>query len=69
MPKLVDIKTIHKELQPGVISEQMISECVMNQNYKGESARLAKQDVLQFNKVYQIRLEMFSKNNFDLICH
>lgn len=60
-PKLIDSKSISKELQPGVISEKLLRKCIMADSFHGETVRLASEEAMRYEKVNQIRLEGLSK--------
>lgn len=53
---------INKEIEPGVISEEMICHHIIEQGYKGEAGKLAAEESIRYDKIFQIRLENLSKS-------
>ncbi|XP_058126128.1 dynein regulatory complex subunit 3-like [Anopheles ziemanni] len=49
--------TFNRELEPGVISNEMLTKAIMEQGHKGEAGRLAQLSQLQLETVTVIRLE------------
>lgn len=53
-------KVVHKDLEPGIIDDEMITEVVLD-SYKGEAGRLARMDRIDLSNVTVLRLEFQSK--------
>lgn len=52
--------TFNKELEPGVISNEMLTKAILEQGHKGEAGRLAQLNELHLETVTVIRLEFQS---------
>ena len=48
-------------IEPNVISEALLRECVDEQGPEGEAGRLAKEEGLAFSEVTQLRLDFKSQ--------
>lgn len=59
-------KIIHKDLEPGIINDEMIKNEVLA-GYKGEAGRLARLEPVDLSVVTVLRLEFQSKFTFSLI--
>lgn len=59
--KLAQENAIHKEQEPGVVSNDMLTEAILEQGHKGEAGRLARMEQVQLECITVIRLEFQSK--------
>lgn len=59
--KLAAEKSIHKEQEPGVISNEMLTKAIIEQGHKGEAGRLARMDEVRLESITIIRLEFQSE--------
>lgn len=48
---------IHKDLEPGVINDNMLHKLIIEQGYKGEAGRLACLNSIEYNNITVIRIE------------
>ncbi|XP_062706990.1 dynein regulatory complex subunit 3-like [Aedes albopictus] len=55
--KLAAENSVHKEQEPGVISNAMLTKAIIEQGHKGEAGRLARMDEIQLDLITVIRLE------------
>ncbi|XP_053691792.1 dynein regulatory complex subunit 3-like [Sabethes cyaneus] len=55
--KLATEEAIHKEQEPGVISNAMLTKAILEQGHKGEAGRLARLDQVDLGCITVIRLE------------
>ncbi|EDS39244.1 leucine-rich repeat-containing protein 48 [Culex quinquefasciatus] len=55
--KLAAENSIHKEQEPGVINNDMLTKAIIEQGHKGEAGRLARMDQVQLEAITVIRLE------------
>lgn len=60
--KLAAEKSIHKEQEPGVISNDMLTKAIIEQGHKGEAGRLARMDAVRLESITVIRLEFQSES-------
>ena len=58
---LVTSQVIDKDLEPGVITDEILTKVIYDQGYKGEAGRLSRLDRVNFDSVTVIRLEFQSK--------
>lgn len=59
--KLAAENSIHKEQEPGVINNDMLTKAIIEQGHKGEAGRLARMDQVQLEAITVIRLEFQSE--------
>lgn len=59
--KLAAENSVHKEQEPGVISNAMLTKAIIEQGHKGEAGRLARMDEIQLDLITVIRLEFQSE--------
>lgn len=59
--KLAAEKSVHKEQEPGVISNDVLTKAIVEQGHKGEAGRLARMDEVQLESITVIRLEFQSE--------
>ncbi|XP_055597477.1 dynein regulatory complex subunit 3 [Uranotaenia lowii] len=55
--KLAAESAIHREQEPGVISNEMLTKSIIEQGYKGEAGRLARMNEICLDQITVIRLE------------
>lgn len=54
-------KIIHKELEPSVLNEQIITKAILDQGPDGEAGRLFRSAEVQYDKISVLRLEFLSE--------
>ena len=52
---------MYGSVEPNVISEDLLRECVIDQGPQGEAGRLAKLEGINFDEVEELRLDFKSK--------
>ena len=52
---------LYDTVEPTVIDEQMLKQCVEEQGPKGEAGKIAKREGIDFTDVEQLRLDFKSK--------
>ena len=52
---------LYDMIEPNVISEALLQECVGEQGPEGEAGRLAKEEGLDFSEVTELRLDFKSE--------
>lgn len=53
---------LYDTIEPAVIDEQMLKQCVEEQGPKEEAGRIANQEGIDFNEVLHLRLDFKSKH-------
>lgn len=51
------LEVIHKDLEPGVINDEMLKKLILEQGFKGEAGRLALLEPINYGNVTVLRLE------------
>ncbi|KAG4080724.1 hypothetical protein HA402_013254 [Bradysia odoriphaga] len=51
------LRVIHKDLEPGVINDEMLERLILEQGFKGEAGRLARLEPIDYEKVTVLRIE------------
>lgn len=59
--KLVDNSIIHKKIEPTVITDEIIQECIIEQGHSGEAGRLARMEPIRYKRILVIRLDFMSE--------
>jgi len=54
-------KIIHKELEPCVLNEEVITRLIYEQGPEGQAGRLFREIDLRYDKVHTLRLEFLSE--------
>ena len=55
---------LYDTIEPAVIDEQMLKQCVEEQGPKEEAGRIANQEGIDFNEVLHLRLDFKSKHYY-----
>lgn len=50
-------QVVHKDLEPGVINDEMLQKMIIEQGYQGEAGRLSRLSPIVYEKITCIRLE------------
>lgn len=56
---------LYDTIEPNVINEALLRQCIVEQGPEGEAGRLAKQEGIDFVEVTQLRLDFQSKCSRD----
>lgn len=51
------LRVIHKDLEPGVINDEMLERLILEQGFKGEAGRLARFEPIKYENVTVLRIE------------
>lgn len=54
-------KIVHKELEPSVLNQEIITKAILDQGPSGEAGRLFRNIEIQYEKITVLRLEFLSK--------
>lgn len=60
-PEKVIDEIIYPEIEPGIISKEMIEKAYLETGYVGEMARLHQMEPVVFDRITDLRLERKSK--------
>lgn len=58
-------QVVHKDIEPGVINDQMLDHMIIEQGYQGEAGRLARLTPIQYDTITCIRLESVNLMKID----
>lgn len=64
IPNAID-DVVHKDLEPGVINDQMLQKLIVEQGYQGEAGRLARNNPIVYENITVIRLEAINLLKID----
>lgn len=56
-------EVIYPEIEPGIISKQMIEKSYLEDGHKGEAARLHQMEPVVYERITALRLEFKSKTS------
>lgn len=66
------LRVIHKDLEPGVINDEMLERLILEQGFKGEAGRLARLEPIDYEKVTVLRIEfqnLLKINHLFVLCN
>lgn len=66
------LRVIHKDLEPGVINDEMLERLILEQGFKGEAGRLARLEPINYEKITVLRIEfqnLLKINHLFVLCN
>lgn len=66
------LQAIHKDLEPGVINDEMLERLILEQGFKGEAGRLARLEPIDYEKITVLRIEfqnLLKINHLFVLCN
>lgn len=61
-PKITWMSRLYDSIEPSVIDEALLRQCIEEQGPDGEAGKIAKQEGIEFKEVLELKLSYKSKN-------